>query len=136
MFFAYLVVCIYLRWGDIMAVMADKLREEGKIELAKNMLKNDMNINRIMELTGLAKEKIIFEKPLPEEKKDYYEEPVNKYLKIISDVAESFRKEGKKEVILNMLKHGMEVEEIIRAANLDREKVNIKKVVEYNIDLG
>ena len=118
-----------------MAVIADKLREEGKIKLAKNMLENDMNINIIMELTGLTKEKIISEIPLSKENKDYYKEPINKKLEIIRNVTESYRNEGKKEVILNMLKHGMEVEEIIKVANLDREKINIKKVVEYNIEL-
>ncbi|MTI59886.1 MAG: hypothetical protein FH762_07855 [Firmicutes bacterium] len=118
-----------------MATMADKLREECKIELAKNMLENDMDIETIIKFTGLDKGKI-FENPSLEENRDYYKEPINKPLEIIMNVAESFRKEGKTEVILNMLKYGIEVEEIIEVTNLNRENINIKKEVKYDIDLG
>lgn len=119
-----------------MTTMADKLREKGKIELAKIMFKNDMDVNTIMELTGLDKEKIILNYPSSAENRDYYKKPINKPLEIIMNVADSFRKEGKTEVIINMLKYGMEVEEIIEVANLDKEKVIIKKEVKYYIDLG
>ena len=119
-----------------MATLANELREEGKMELAKNMLKNDMKIKTIIELTGLDKQKIILKTPSLEENRDFYKETINKRIEIIKNVAESFREEGKTELILNMLKYGMEVEEIIEVANLDREKVNITKEVKYNIDLG
>ncbi len=43
--------------------MAEKLRQEGrqeeKIEIARNMLKNDMAIEQVIKLTNLEKKQII-----------------------------------------------------------------------------
>lgn len=49
--------------GDIIMTMAEKLRQEGrqeeKIEIARNMLKNDMAIEQVIKLTNLEKKQII-----------------------------------------------------------------------------